>query len=72
MIKKYEDVLLFNSLTGLRPTLDCESKRIIESREEEYINKDNMVLEHFRFPALFIRRTKNAYISIVSEKILDC
>jgi intergrase/recombinase len=30
-----------------------------------------MVLEHFRFPDSFIRRTKNAYISIVSEKILD-
>lgn len=30
-----------------------------------------MVLEHFRFPSIFIRRTKNAYISIVSEKILD-
>jgi hypothetical protein len=44
---KYEDVLLFNSLTGLRPTLVCESKRIIESKEEEYLNKDNMVLEHF-------------------------
>jgi len=30
-----------------------------------------MFLEHFRFPDIFIRRTKNAYISIVSEKILD-
>jgi intergrase/recombinase len=68
---KYGNVLLFSSLTGLRPTEACESIRIIESDAEGYLNKDNMVLEHFRYPELFIRRTKNAYISIVSEKLLD-
>jgi intergrase/recombinase len=69
--EKYGNALLFNSLTGLRPTEACVSIQIIESEAEEYLNKDTMVLEHFRFPEIFIRRTKNAYISIVSEKILD-
>ena len=65
----YGSVLLFNTLTGLRPTEACESIRIIESNVDEYLNKDNIVLEHFRYPKLFIRRTKNAYISIVSEAL---
>lgn len=69
--ERYGNVLLFNTLTGLRPNEACESIKIIESNVNEYLNKDNMVLEHFRYPSLFIRRTKNAYISIVSEKILD-
>ena len=30
-----------------------------------------MVLEHFRYPELLIRRTKNVYISIASEKVMD-
>ncbi|HET9806254.1 MAG TPA: integrase [Nitrososphaeraceae archaeon] len=60
----------FLTLTGLRPTEACESIKIIESDVDKYLNKDTMVLEHFRFPDIFIR-TKNAYISIVSEKILD-
>jgi intergrase/recombinase len=69
--ERYGNALLFNSLTGLRPTEACESIKIMESDIDEYLNKDTMVLEHFRFPDIFIRRTKNAYISIVSEKILD-
>ena len=69
--ERYGNALLFNSLTGLRPTEACESIKIIESDADEYLNKDTMVLEHFRFPDTFIRRTKNAYISIVSETILD-
>jgi intergrase/recombinase len=35
-----------------------------------------MVLKHFKIPEIFIRRTKNAYISFVSDEILklarDC
>lgn len=68
---RYGNALLFNSLNGLRPSEACESLRIIESNVDEYLNKDNMVLEHFRFPDIFIRHTKNAYISIVSEKIME-
>ena len=69
--ERYGNVLLFNTLTGLRPAEACESIKIIESNLNEYLNRVTMVLEHFRYPALFIRRTKNIYISIVSEKILD-
>ncbi|HET9805464.1 MAG TPA: integrase, partial [Nitrososphaeraceae archaeon] len=69
--ERYGNALLFNSLTGLRPSEACESIKIIESDVDKYLNKDTMFLEHFRFPDIFIRRTKNAYISIVSEKILD-
>jgi len=69
--ERYGNALLFNSLTGLRPKEACESIKIIQSDIDEYLIKDTMFLEHFRFPDIFIRRTKNAYISIVSEKILD-
>ena len=30
-----------------------------------------MLIENFRFPQFFIRRTKKAYISIINETILD-
>jgi hypothetical protein len=42
-----------------------------KGRRGEYLNKENMVIEHFRFPSTFLRRTKNAYVSIVSDKMLD-
>ena len=30
-----------------------------------------MLLEHYKYPEIFIRKTKKAYISIVTEDILD-
>ena len=33
--------------------------------------KDNTILEHYKYPSIFIRRTKKAYISVVNEIILD-
>jgi len=42
-----------------------------KDNSQYYINKNTMLLEHFRFRHFFIRRTKKAYISIVNESILD-
>jgi intergrase/recombinase len=70
---KYRDIFLFNTLTGLRPTECLESIRLIKNPEylKTYHNTDRQVLEHFRFPEIFIRRSKSAYISLVNQEILD-
>lgn len=44
---------------------------MIKNDRQYYINKHIMLLENFRFPQFFIRRTKKAYISIINETILD-
>jgi len=69
--KKYSSVLLYCALTGLRPAEACSSLVLLKERREDYLAKDNKLLEHFRFPSVFLRRTKNAYISIVSESLLE-
>jgi hypothetical protein len=66
---QYSDVLMFNTLTGLRPSEAYISIRLIHDSLENYLNNDTGILEHFRFPH-FIRRTKKAYISIVNDRIL--
>jgi hypothetical protein len=59
-------------LTGLRPNEAYKSIRLLKEKgQEDYLNKDTMALEHFRFPDVFIRRTKNAYISIITDKALE-
>jgi integrase-like protein len=67
--RQYEDVLMFNTLTGLRPSEAYLSIKLIQSNLEGYVNHETRILEHFRFPQ-FIRRTKKAYISIVNDRIL--
>ena len=69
--EKYSSVLLYCTLTGLRPAEACSSIRLLKERRDEYLSKDKKVMEHFKFPEVFIKKTKNAYISIVFEKLVD-
>jgi intergrase/recombinase len=36
-----------------------------------YYNPQRQALEHFRFPEIFIRQTKKAYLSFVTPEMLD-
>lgn len=68
--KSYSDFLIFSTLTGLRASETIESVRLICSSTNEYYDPESKCLEHFRFPQLFLRRTKAAYISIVDDEII--
>jgi hypothetical protein len=69
---RYGNVLLFDTLTGLRPDEACKSIILLKEKgQKAYLNKDTMVLEHFKFPQVFIRKTKKAYISIITDKALE-
>ena len=67
----YSNILLFNTLTGLRPDEACKAIQLIHKQEDSYVRKDLMILEHYKYPDIFIRRTKKAYISIVTDSILE-
>lgn len=69
--KVYRNVLAFTTLTGLRQSEALQSIKMIKIDRQYYINKKTMLIENFRFPQFFIRRTKKAYISIINETILD-
>jgi hypothetical protein len=62
------NVLVFNTLTGLRPTETVLSIQLIKSEPEKYINKETGMLEHFRSPSVFLRQTKKAYISVMTPE----
>ena len=68
--KPYTDVLVFDTLTGLRPDESCQSIALLQSGADKYLNRESMVLEHYKHPDIFIRRTKKAYVSIVDENTL--
>ena len=70
---RFSNIMKFGVLTGLRPAETLESFNLLPIREpkKEYLSKDRKVLEHFRFPSIFLRRTKKAFISIMNEDILN-
>src|SRR5215213_7761352 len=69
--QSYGNILLFNALTGLRPEEAIQSIKILHNSEPSDYLKDNTILEHYKYPFVFIRRTKKTYISVVNETILD-
>ncbi len=74
--KNYGTVLVFDALTGLRPTEAVNSCKLITDLNEKnklsfYLDNDLMMLQHFRFPDLFLRGSKNAYISFITPELLN-
>jgi hypothetical protein len=67
----YSRFLLFCTLTGLRGSEAVESVRLLNRVDRrDYYNPEQQILQHYRFPDLFIRRTKAVYISVVNDEII--
>jgi intergrase/recombinase len=66
-------IIKFNVLTGLRPNEAIAAIRLLRASDpkREYYNESRQCLEHFRFPEVFLRRTKSAYVSIITEEQLS-
>ena len=68
--------LKFTSLSGIRTREAIASFNLIiqlskENRLSEYFNKDLQCLEHFKFKDLFIRDTKNVYVTFIREDLIS-
>jgi hypothetical protein len=68
--------LRFNLLTGLRKQESVNCFNLIlqlfkDGKLMEYYNQELGVLEHFKHGDLFLRHTKNCYISIVAEELVN-
>lgn len=69
---QYSRFLLFCTLTGLRASECIEAVRLLNGHQiTDYYNPEQSILQHYRFPQLFIRRTKAVYISVINDKILS-
>jgi intergrase/recombinase len=67
--------LRFALVTGLRKAESQKRSRLIirlanEGKLNSYYNSELGILEHWRFPQLFFRKTKMVYISIVTEDLV--
>jgi intergrase/recombinase len=69
---RFANILMFNVLTGLRPQEAIDSFNLLLSdKRQEYLSKNEKLLEHFKFPNIFLRRTKKAFISIASRELIS-
>ena len=71
--QSYANILIYCTLTGLRADEACKSLSLVKNNQDNYLNKETMILEHFRHPNIFIfiRRTKQVFISFVNYDIIN-
>jgi hypothetical protein len=74
--REYATVEVFTALTGLRPSEAVNSCELIvelssQGRLSEYLDSELMMLKHFKFKNVFLRGCKNAYISFITEELLQ-
>ena len=65
------NLFIFNTLTGLRPIEVSACIGTIHTNLENYWNRKKGILEHYKFPNEFIRRTKKVFISVVDESLIE-
>jgi hypothetical protein len=76
VLKDHQKLYLkFMLLSGVRVTEGIQAFNLIAELgakyPEEYYNEDTKFLEHYRYPNLFLRSSKNLYVSAVPKKLLD-
>ncbi len=68
--KNLGNIILFNTLTGLRPDECREAIELIKSHPMEYVDRNRMLLLHYKFPDKFLRGSKKAYVSVINDDML--
>jgi hypothetical protein len=51
--KVYGNIILFTTLTGLRPDESYNALELIKPKSLEYVDKDRILLPHYKFPEKF-------------------
>ncbi|MEM3864223.1 MAG: integrase [Nitrososphaerota archaeon] len=69
--RRFHHEVRFIACSGLRPSEALTSIKLFHEYGEKYLNKELMILEHYRFPETFIRRTKHAYITVLDDQLLS-
>ena len=64
------DFIMFLELSGLRREEGLNAYNLIIGRSSGYYNEETSYLEHFRLPKLFIRPTKNAFVTVFPKEFL--
>lgn len=68
---RFSNISKFNVLTGLISAEAIESfNLLLNLKKNGYVSKDRKILEYFRYPSVFLIRTKKAFIFVVDEDIL--
>jgi intergrase/recombinase len=59
------------ALSGLRVEESLNAIKIFKEKRDEYLNNELKILEHFRYPHTFIRKSKKAFITVLDDGMME-
>jgi len=65
------NIIVFNTLTGVRLDEGYKAMELVKSGTANYVDKERMLLLHYKYPDFFLRVSKNAYVSVINEDIIQ-
>ena len=71
MLSDIKPLLVFTALSGLRVSEALEATRLFHVDRDNYLNMEYRVLEHFKYPGIFLRRTKKAFITVLDDFMVE-
>jgi len=69
--KRFTYEIHFMALSGLRVEESLNAIKIFKEKRDEYLNTKLKILEHFRYPHIFFRRSKKAFITVLDHEMVE-
>jgi len=66
-------IVRFGCLVDLRSSETLQSVKLINDKEAfaKYYDVEQMILQNYKFPSIFLRQTKKAFVSFVTPSMID-
>jgi len=68
---KFMHEIQFMALSGLRVEESLNAIRHYKSEKGSYLNTELKILEHFRYPQTFFRKSKKAFITVLDDGMIE-
>jgi intergrase/recombinase len=65
------NILLHNTLTGVRPSENLLCIKLVQTDYDNYANEELGILQHFRYSEFVCKKTKKAYLTVYDDSILQ-
>ena len=69
--KRFTYEIHFMALSGLRVEESLNAIKIFKEKGDEYLNTELKILEHFRYPHTFIRKSKKTFITVLDDGMVE-
>jgi hypothetical protein len=70
LVVDYANLIIFNTLIGLRPTESLESLKLLKLNHNNYLNNQTMLKEHYKYPNAVYKKNKECIYKYHNRSVI--